>query len=288
MFLTNRPLSFLKTRATETGISDYHKFILTFLKSCYTRLKPKIIYYRNYKNFSEELLLKDLENSNLSASSDNPHENYTNLSQTFSKVVQKHAPLKKKILRGNHAPFINREFRKEIYKQSRFRNKFWKDPSKENELLFKTQRNKCVSLLTKCIKSYFQDVTKKGLVTNKSFWSFVKPFLTNKSCHTQNDIMLIDNAKNIAEESDLVEKFNDHYINIVEIFLEQKPSIFVSDTNSLEDEEVINEIVQHYSNHPSILKIKQYFNNLQTVEQFHCNSVTTSEVYKLLKNINVK
>ena len=41
-----------------------------------------------------------------------------------SKVVQKHAPLKKKILRGNHAPFINREFRKEIHKQSLLRNKF--------------------------------------------------------------------------------------------------------------------------------------------------------------------
>ena len=152
LFLTNRPLSFQKTRITETGINDYHKVILIFFKCHYTRLKPKTIYYRNYKNFNEELFLKDLENSNLSANSNNPHENYTNLSQTFSKVVQKHAPLKKKFLRGNHAPFINREFRKEIYKRSRLRNKFWKDPSKENEFLFKTQRNKCVSLRRKCIK----------------------------------------------------------------------------------------------------------------------------------------
>ena len=142
-------------------------------------MKPIIIYYRNYKNFNEELFLKDLENLNLSANSDNPHENYTNLSKTFSEVVQKHEPLKKKILRGNHAPFINREFRKEIYKRARLRNKFWKD--KENELLFKTQRNKCVSLRRKCIKSYFQDVSKKGLVTNKSFWNFIKPFLTTKA-----------------------------------------------------------------------------------------------------------
>ena len=51
---------------------------------------------------------------------------------------------------------------------------------------------------------------------------------------------------------------------------------------------VINEIVQYYSNQPSILKIKENFDNSQTVEQFQFNSVTTSEVYKLLKNINVK
>ena len=225
---------------------------------------------------------------NLSANSDNPHENYTNLSQTFSKVVKKHAPLKKEILRGNHAPFIKREFRKDIYKRSRLRNKFLKDPAKENELLFKTQRSKCVSLRRKCIKSYFQDVTKKGLVTNKPFWNFVKPFLTYKSCNTHNDIMLIDNGKDIIEESDLVETFNDHYINIIEKSSVQKPCNFVLDTNSREDYVVINEIVQHYSNHPSILKVREKFENSQTVEQCEFNSVTTSEIYKLLKNIDDK
>ena len=136
------------------------------------------------------------------------------------------------------------------------------------------------------IKSYFQDVTKKGLVTNKSFWNFVKPFLTNESCHAQSDIMLIDDGKVIVEKSDLVETFNDHYINIVEKSSGQKPYNFVSDTNYPEDNAVINEIVQHYSNHPSILKIMENFDNSQTVEQFNFHSVTASEIYKLLKNID--
>ena len=30
LFLTNRPLSFQKTRTTETGISDYHKLVFIF------------------------------------------------------------------------------------------------------------------------------------------------------------------------------------------------------------------------------------------------------------------
>ena len=88
LFLTNRPLPFQKNRTTETGISDYHKLIATFFKSHYTRFKPKIIYYRNYKNFNEDLFLKDLENSNLSANSDNPHENYTNLTQKFLTLLK--------------------------------------------------------------------------------------------------------------------------------------------------------------------------------------------------------
>ena len=55
--------------------------------------------------------------------------------------------------------------------------------------------------------------------------------------------MLIDNAKVIVEESDLVETFNNHYINIVEKSSEENPYNFVSDASSLEDNAVINEIV---------------------------------------------
>ena len=46
--------------------------------------------------------------------------------------------------------------------------------------------------------------------------------------------------------------------------------------------------MQHYSNHLSILKIKENFDNSQAVEKFQFNSVSTSQVYKLFKNINVK
>ena len=99
--------------------------------------------------------------------------------------------------------------------------------------------------------------------------------------------MLIDNGKVIVKETDVVENFNDRYINIMEKSSGQKPCNFVSDKNLLEDDMVINEIVEH-SNHPSILKIMENFDNSQTIEQFQFNSVTTSEVYKLLKNIDNK
>ena len=90
--------------------------------------------------------------------------------------------------------------------------------------------------------------------------------------------MLIDNGKVIVEERDLAETFNDHYINIMEKSSGQKPYNFVSDTHSLEGDVIINEIVQHYSNHPSILKIMENFDNSQTVKQFQFNSVITPEI----------
>ena len=80
-----------------------------------------------------------------------PNENYQHLTENFISVVEKHAPLKKKIIRGNQAPFVNRELRKAIYTRSRQRNKYCKNPTSENELRHKQQRNKCVSLRKKSI-----------------------------------------------------------------------------------------------------------------------------------------
>ena len=39
LFLTNKPRSFQFTSVTETGLSDYHRLITTFMKSHFSRLK---------------------------------------------------------------------------------------------------------------------------------------------------------------------------------------------------------------------------------------------------------
>ena len=46
--------------------------------------------------------------------------------------------------------------------------------------------------------------------------------------------------------------------------------------------------MQNYSTHPTILKIRQIFDNSKTAEQFQFNSATTSEIYKLSKKISDK
>ena len=135
LILTNKGNCFQKTKVTETGLSDFHKLISTFLRSHFSRLKLKAIYYRNYKKFNEQKFLEDVKNTNFCFNSDQPNENYELITDLFSKIVNKHAPLKKKFLRGNQAPFINKELRKAIYDRSRLRNRSCKTPTEENEKL---------------------------------------------------------------------------------------------------------------------------------------------------------
>ena len=61
LFLTSKPLSFQKTHVTEAGLSDYHKLISAFFKSHSSRLRRKVVTYRNYKKFDEHVFLNDLQ-----------------------------------------------------------------------------------------------------------------------------------------------------------------------------------------------------------------------------------
>ena len=81
--MTNKPKAFQNGRITETGLSDYHTFVSTFFKLHYSKLKPKISYYRNYKNFNEQIFLEDLEKTNFTTISDNPDQKYNFLRTNF-------------------------------------------------------------------------------------------------------------------------------------------------------------------------------------------------------------
>ena len=88
------------------------------MRSFVSCLKPKIIFFLNYKKFDELKFFSDLKNTNFSFTSADPNENYLFLTNSFSNTVEKHDPLKKKTLGRSHAPFVSKELRKAIYTRS--------------------------------------------------------------------------------------------------------------------------------------------------------------------------
>ena len=105
---------------TETGLSDYHGLVVTILKSQIPRLKPKVIKYRNYKNFDPVKFIADVRRANFDALEDR-EDCYNDLTNNFRNLVDKHAPLKTKFARGNSAPFVTRELKKAIYTRTRLK-----------------------------------------------------------------------------------------------------------------------------------------------------------------------
>ena len=71
--LTNSPYSFQHSCVIETGLSDFHKIIVSVLKTTFQKLKPKIVHYRDYTKFSNDdfrrKLLTNLSLENINTNS---------------------------------------------------------------------------------------------------------------------------------------------------------------------------------------------------------------------------
>ena len=61
LYLTISPLSFQNTSAVFTGLSDFHKLVLTVFKTIFVNSEPKGLFYKTYKHFIHECFEKDLK-----------------------------------------------------------------------------------------------------------------------------------------------------------------------------------------------------------------------------------
>ena len=111
----------------------------------------------------------------------------------------------------------------------------------------------------KSIKRYMDKISEKGIQTNKSFWNFIKPFMTNKGMIASNNITLIEGKNVITDEYKISQTFNKHYIIIVKKSCGKKPNKIGATLGSLNDSDVIDRIVKSYQNQPSVLKINNKF-----------------------------
>ena len=100
--LTNKPRNFFKMSTFFTGLSDLHKLVLSVFKTTFSKSKPKEITYRNLKNFEEESFNQELRNNVIN----NSIKSYEFFEKSFLDTLNKHAPLKKKSVRANHAPYV--------------------------------------------------------------------------------------------------------------------------------------------------------------------------------------
>ena len=176
---------------------------------------------------------------------------------------------------------LNKELK--IMEKSKTRNKYLKWPSRENYVSYKKSKNKCNSLTKKAEKIFFKEATKDGIMSNKKFWSTVKPFLTNKGGISNDFISVEKDGDLISNEKEIVELFNQNYINIVENSSGKKPSSLGDCLNASQDELTVKEIISVYSNHPSIQKIKSVFN---TDSKFDLPKPTASDINKIIKSLD--
>ena len=134
LFLTNRPRTFQCTTTIETGISDFHKLVVTVLKTFYKKQRPKIIHNRNYKNFENDNFREDLKKELLQF--DIMNAPLSKFNDTVLSVLDKQARKRMKYIRSNNCNFMTKELIKAIMNRSKLRNKFLKTRNEESKRRF--------------------------------------------------------------------------------------------------------------------------------------------------------
>ena len=163
VMLTNRSKRFHACQTIEIGLSG-HKLTVTVLKTFFQKQKPISIKYRDYKNFDQTKFRKQLmDELNIGEIT---YEEFENI---LIRLIEINAPTKKNIVRANNAPFMNKTFSKAVMTRSRLRNKFVRNPTKENEANFKKHRNYCARLFKKEKKHFYNNININLFTDNKMF-----------------------------------------------------------------------------------------------------------------------
>ena len=156
LILTNSPRSFQDSSVFETRLSDFHKLTTTVLKQYFPKPKPRIVNYRDYRNFRNDEFSAELGNEILKHDINNiEYQHFLNI---FIEILNKHASMKIKYLRANHGKFMRKGLQKAIMKRFRLRNTLLRDRTETSRKENKKQRNFCVNLLKKAKKKNFANL----------------------------------------------------------------------------------------------------------------------------------
>ena len=193
----------------------------------YERLKPTKIQYRSYRNFSDKDFLRNLH----------------------------------KLVRGTHAPFMNKELSKTIMHRSKLNNIHNKTKTKESWEAFKRQRNKCVAIKGENVRTYFSELAENNGLNNKKFLSAVKLFLTDRSTKRSQEIILNGDDKIVKDSREVTELLNHYFTDIVKITTGKEPRILPCTQDGIVTDNILDETIFRFKDHPSVKNIKSKIAN---------------------------
>ena len=136
--------------------------VITVLKQTFQRSSPKDPLYKDYKNLDRLTFKRELEEKLNQLINE-----YKHFKQIFLEVLNTHAPIKRKLLRADHVPYMTKALRKAIMKRSELESKYVKNKTNENLKSYKKQRNFCSKLYKKERKKYYEMLDLKNVTDNK-------------------------------------------------------------------------------------------------------------------------
>ena len=188
VILTNRKNHLKNSIAIESSLSDFHKLILTTLKSSLPKHHPKIQHYRDLSKFTEEGFCQDLLAAPVNIDKMIIKHSIAFI-DIFSSIVNKHAPLivnkhaplKSKKVRANNKPLTKIQLKARMLR-TKLKNIYNKHRTKDNFQKYKEQRNHCANLRQRVKSNYFTKICQEGMLDTRQFKNLIKTWFLENKC----------------------------------------------------------------------------------------------------------
>ena len=281
LFITNSYRSFQNTTVLNVGNSDFHKMVITVLKSKFPKSKPKEVYYRNYKFFDKDKFKLELKKK---LQIENNSSGYYKFENIFLSTLENHAPMKKKVLRGNQVQYMSKALRKAIMKRTQLRSKYYKTNNIIDLNNLKIQRNYVSRLYKKEKKKFFNNIDMSNFSDNYKFWKNINRLFSEK-VQVGSNITLVSENQIISEDKEVAETLNNFFKNAVSNLGIEENTGFTQSTEGITDP--IDIAIHKFKEHPSIVKIKEVVGDT-TLYNFNFSNIEQEEIEIEIKNLNQK
>ena len=148
-------------------------------------------------------------------------------------------------------------------------------------MLYKKQRNYCVSLLRKGKTNYYANLDEEKVSDNKLFWKVIKPSLSDKSC-AKEQINLVEKEEILKTDLETAEVLNTFFGNMVLKSWNKSIVKFWFCDNNVKDRAW--RAILKYKDHPSIFAIQT---NCKKRIKFDFEEMDLESIEKEIQNLKI-
>ena len=181
--------------------------------------KYRTILTRDYSQYNIEVLKSELRNiSWLPILSENDtNKSWCMFKQQLSSIVEKHAPMKEKRIRGKDCPWLTNAIRRDMKERDCYLTKARNQNNKEDWALYRRYRNLVTASIRHKKANYNKNLLQEHSNEPKQFWTTIKKCYPTKSKSNTNPTFIVNGDK--LENQSIANGFCTFFTNIGSLLL---------------------------------------------------------------------
>uniref|UniRef100_A0A8C6WF21 Reverse transcriptase domain-containing protein n=1 Tax=Neogobius melanostomus TaxID=47308 RepID=A0A8C6WF21_9GOBI len=209
---------------------------------------------------------------------------YANFVNTIKQLYDQHCPLvtRKYTQTNKCVPWMTRGLLNACKKKNSLYKIFISKKTLETETKYKKYKNKLTSIIKKCKRSYYRNMIEANKNTMKGLWKVLNQAISKNSKTASYPDYMIKNDEKITEGKNIVNAFNDYFVNI-------GPHLASKIAKTNNDATKYKNINAHSfflkaTNENEVIKIVKAFKNKKSTDW---NDFDMTMIKKVIQNISV-